>query len=627
MYLVRLILLISSLLFLISTSQSQAQAIKARLEHPWKTDYQKTYKRLAFSHDGKFLAAASSDSIYVWNIAMKKRIAHLKGHAGKVLCVSFSPDGKLLASGCVDGEIKLWDAKSFRYLKQLNQSRESKGTRWISDVVFSPDGNLLTTSSVNKKAYVVRLWDVKSGKRKSLNWFDDMVWSFAFNATGKTLILGGKDFRRMDVVTGDIGPAFGAEEGNDILKLTIDPQGEKLIAVRQKSIQEWDLRKRRPLCIRDAFSLPDSALSRDGKTLAVSEPTKLQFYDVGTGARIGKGLHGYINGPLAFSRDMKTLAVPQVDGILLVSNPNFPLARNAQKRIRFIRSVAFTPDSKTLASAGSDGVIRLRKLPSLEKIADINAHEKRCNAVTISPDGKTLASAGNDSTVKLWNAADGKLLDTFKNHTGIVTSVAFSPDGKTLASASHDKTIILRDKRGKSLRILKGHSSYVNAVTFSPDGKMLASAGTDHTVRLWDVRNGQLKQTIKGHGGSVLSVAFSADGKTLVSASSDRTVRLWNVATGKQIAILKGHSRAVNRVAVHPNGKTLASAGSDNRVILWNWKTGKRIKTLNWHKLPVTSLDFSPDGKFLASGGWDGTEVWDLAIHSFTPIQVRGDSP
>ncbi|MGF1583554.1 MAG: WD40 repeat domain-containing protein, partial [Gemmataceae bacterium] len=174
--------------------------------------------------------------------------------------------------------------------------------------------------------------------------------------------------------------------------------------------------------------------------------------------------------------------------------------------------------------------------------ATLKGHAREVTSLVFSPDGRTLASAGGnlalsagageDNTIKIWDVLTGQLKATLVGHTGYVLSVCLSPDGSTLASASSDKTVkVWEVSTGKLKSTLEGHTDCVHSVSYSPDGKTLASAGgfRDKTIKLWDVLTGQLSATLQGHTRTVSCVRFSPDGRTLASASSDKTVKIWDV--------------------------------------------------------------------------------------------------
>jgi WD40 repeat protein len=118
----------------------------------------------------------------------------------------------------------------------------------------------------------------------------------------------------------------------------------------------------------------------------------------------------------------------------------------------------------------------------------LKGHADYVSSVAFSPDSKTLASGSYDQTIRLWEVASGQSLRELKGHTGAVRSMAFSPDGKTLPSGSYDQTIRLWEvASGQSLPELKGHTGAVRSMAFSPDGKTLASGSEDQTIRLWDI--------------------------------------------------------------------------------------------------------------------------------------------
>ena len=115
-------------------------------------------------------------------------------------------------------------------------------------------------------------------------------------------------------------------------------------------------------------------------------------------------------------------------------------------------------------------------------------HAEPVLSVAFSSDSKILASGSEDETIKLWDVATGKERATLRGHAIGIYSVAFSPNGNLLASGSHDATIKLWDvATGKLRATLNGHEFVARSVAFSPDGKTLATGSWDRTIKLWDV--------------------------------------------------------------------------------------------------------------------------------------------
>lgn len=300
-----------------------------------------------------------------------------------------------------------------------------------------------------------------------------------------------------------------------------------------------------------------------------------------------------------------------------------------------VRAIAFSPDSRTLASADFAGTLRLWDVREKVSLGEpLRGHTNEVWGLAFSRDGATLASASHDGTVRLWDVQSRTALGRLPiPHASLIATVAFSPDGRTLAVGGDGGLLQLWDasRRRPLGRPLVGHRDRVVSVAFAPDGRTLASAGYDGTIRLWNVRSRKLTGVIEdAHDGNVLSIAFGPDGRTFASSGSDDVLRVWNTRSrrllGGPFGAGTGH---IWSVAFSPDGRTLASSGEDGTVRLWDARSHAPVgEPLRGHQDRVVSVAFSPDGRMLASSAYDGTvRLWAMPRTAVLgqPIGRHGD--
>ncbi|WP_416959065.1 helix-turn-helix domain-containing protein [Streptomyces sp. Agncl-13] len=326
------------------------------------------------------------------------------------------------------------------------------------------------------------------------------------------------------------------------------------------------------------------------------------------------GRHGPVNA-VAFAPNGKLLATAGSYGTVQLRRTTDHRTTATLTLPGRVRSVGFSPDGAALAATSSDGPVRIWGTADHRVRALLPASTTGARALAFDPRGRSLAVAGDDGTVQLWDiGSDDPTVVRLVGHTGRVNTLAYAPDGKTLASGGSDRTVRLWDTdRGRALAVLKGHTDEVLGAAFAPDGRSVASGGVDRTVRLWDVASHRSTATLTGHSDDVNAVAYTPDGGTVVSAGGDGTTRLWDVRTGRPAAILAGHTDYVMSVAVNSAGTTLATGGFDQSVVLWDLRgpvlTGRPFTE-------VSQAAYSPDGTLLATADADHTvRLWDVARH------------
>ena len=290
-----------------------------------------------------------------------------------------------------------------------------------------------------------------------------------------------------------------------------------------------------------------------------------------------------------------------------------------------VYGVAFSPDSKYLATASADKTACIWEVETGDEVQCVS-HKSPVNAVAFSPDGDYLATASDDGTARLWDATSGEEASSSPIEPGgKLYGVAFSPDGQYLATASDNGNAgIWNTSNGKeetSASPIK-HGGKLYGVAFSPEGEYLATAGDDGAARIWDATNGKEETSISPvkPGGKLYGVAFSPDGEYLATASTNKQASLWSMSDGKEVSPTALHSDKVYGVAFNPTDDDsstdvgqLATASADKTASTWKSPSISKVGTVT-HKDMVYGVALSPDGKYLATGSADKTaSILELA--------------
>ena len=492
---------------------------------------------VGFSHDGKrILSDIGGRTIKVWNVANGDERIELKGNKAKILTAVFSPDDKLIVSGSKDGLVKVWNASTGRQIMTLRGHQDD-----VSSVMFSPNGARIVSGSWDS---TVKIWDASNGNElKKLEGHKDRVYEVAFSPDGRRIISASRDkaVKSWDATNGTVLTTLYGHV-DQVLSVAFSPVGNQIISGGlDKTIKVWDLDTDRER-IRLADKGRVFGFSPEGERIVVSgENAIIKVLDVGTGTEL-MSLRGHDHDKssvilgASFSPDGKRIISSAMDKTSKVWDADTGAELMTIRRLKGCVCAIFSPNNQWIASWAPDywgegtyeNTIKLYDVQTGEELMTFDGHEYEVQSIAFSPDSKRIASCDINEVIKVWNVKTGNEIMTLK-HTGGCFSVAYSPDGSLIASGgtdADDKIKLWDAPSGEELMTLKGHTSGIGSLAFSPDGKRLVSGGKNGIVKLWDVTIGFEVMNLQERGANSPwpVVHFSPDGKTIAIGSDGITL-------------------------------------------------------------------------------------------------------
>ena len=470
------------------------------IEERWKDEQGDSVRSVSFSADGRYLATGSYDkTVRCYDPETGEEL--WKDEQGDtVLSVAFSTDGRYLATGSDDRTVRYYDTETGKELWRDEQDD------FVYSVVFSADGRYLATGSGD---WTVQCYELPSRAPWKKKFGPGSEW--VFNADG--------DSKDIPVPMINIKERWKDKQGGSVISVAFSADGRYLATgAYDRTVRCYDPETGEERWQREQSSAVFSvALSADGRYFATgSDDNTVRCYDSETRKQLWKDEQGGTVYSVAFSADGRYLATGSSDYTVRCYDPETGKELWKNKQGGTVYSVTFSADGRYLVTGSNDYTVRCYELPS-------RAPWKK----KFGPESEWVFNAV--SSIKEERKPAIAIEERWKDKQGdSVCSVVFSADGRYLATGSFDKTVRCYDPETGEERWLKKQDDWVYSVAFSDEGKYFATGSRDKTVRCYDPETGE-ELWRDEQGGSVISVAFSADGRYLATGSDDKTVRCYEL--------------------------------------------------------------------------------------------------
>jgi len=546
--------------------------------------------------NNKSLVSSAEDSIKIWNQTNDTSFECIRTlNKGSQAYSLANYQNILLISGHFDGNIKIWNHKTFDLLDTIKNH-----TKTVHSIIVLANGGLATGSldqtikiwkSMNNASFEV-LKELKDHK----NLVNTLALlpnnKFASSSTdGKIIIWDQNTLETLHILEDNNIKVLGLAVLNN--QYFISYSGDKKAII-------WDsyfFEKITDIIMPESFKFASSY--SENKFISVDFRSLIQIWDTKKFDinEIAKTTTNDVMS-LAFFHDKYLLSGHAKGKINIweidIDKKGNPIKLNnihiLQRHLADITCL-ITVNNQSFASSSDDKKVIIWD-SNFKNISTLNQHNGKINTM-IFVNSTYLVTASNDTFLRIFKTRDIHVINSFKPHLESVQDFAFLDDKSELFATCSVDNLIKIWKNSTLIATLIGHNDYVYTLQYSATNKILISGSRDKSIKLWDISNNTLVYSLYGHNNSVISLALIPNltqTTILASGSCDCKIMIWDIISFKLMHTLIGHTGCVNALTVF-RSKYLVSASSDKNIFFWDIDNGfKYIGKLACPNKVITSL-------------------------------------
>lgn len=539
--------------------------------------------------------------------------AAVRAHDSAVHGAVFSRDGGYVVTAGDDGDIKLWETATGRFVLRI-----ASGVVLQRNLLFfSPDGARLIAVDLSGRGHVWRTTDWQceasfealpvvplvaslsqdgsrfavGGQLGMINVFDTSNWTLRWRGIG-----------HRDTITG----------------VAFSPDAERLATgSNDQQVRLWDVGTGGLLDTWPAHAQGVSALSwsPDGRWIVTGGADReVRVWDASIGVTVARydASNGSI-GRVPFSPDSKKIAIAGWWRVDVVDFENWKLETSLFGHRRGTHAVSWSPDSASIVTGSVEPEFRLWDLPSHVGPQRYPAHGHRVTAVQMNPGGDRVVSAAFDRSVVLWDWPSMTKIRKYAGGGAYGTCAAFIGDGSKFAYLTDPGPVYICNSSDGSVYCTIPGRRVAAALGASPDGKTLYIADARNIVVSWDVESGRMLETWGLEGRDPLWMRISKDGSRMDMTQRDFVWQSWSLPTMAPIMTYRPSTPSWS-LAVANDDSIAAMTNWESNIELWDHRNGVFLGVLEGHRQLISGCEFSPSARFLLTASTDGgVKWWDVA--------------